>query len=210
MAIKCFLCIEDDTPDQNIKLLVSLQGIISLINAFCMILQIITNSLFIRYLEWTLTSPLMILQICIATNVQSVKSISIVSLTVSFCLCGSIAAITDIFWLKILLGAKGSIYCISTLYLLWSHMFSLNDIVNINKIAYLNLVSATLLWPFFVSTWALGPDVCKILSFENELLIENTMSLILKTIAFLYTLNNIPSAVRTVGYAYERLSVLRV
>lgn len=49
-------------------------------------------------------------------------------------------------------------------------------------------MSASLLYPVFIITWALGPDIYHVLTMRQELLIENISSLILKTSALSFAL----------------------
>lgn len=178
----------------------AIHGIVCFINAFCRILEFIKiNKLYInnssinylRYTEWTICTPLMILEITLASRFSAAQTLPLIVLSVAFCLSGSIAALTRIMWLKIILGVKGTFYCVIVIFRLWKIILNKRNIFVSKKeyeVSLINLMFASLLYPVFIVTWALGPDIYHVINIRHELLIENISSLTLKTCALSFAL----------------------
>jgi bacteriorhodopsin len=107
-------------------------------------------------------------------------------LTASFCLCGIIAAITRVLWAKVLLGTQGTIYSLIVIKHLLDHAFQETIVSRMNRINKVNIITTVFIWPLFVVTWGFGPDVYNIISGEQELIIETSLSLLLKSVSGLY------------------------
>jgi bacteriorhodopsin len=147
------------------------------------------NIKYLRYVEWTICTPMMTYEICVTTSMQHYHIVSIVVLTVAFCFCGSVAAVTPHVWAKILLGSQGTLYCIVVLFVLWKSVLDKdNDGQSLKKkIGYGNLIVTSFFWPLYVVSWGLGPDVFHLISTHHESLIQAIMSILLKTFALSYS-----------------------
>lgn len=173
---------------------IAIHGIICLINSFCYLLQAVHMDTllikgrtikFLRYVEWSICSPLMILQIALTSHFTSQQTTPLIVLTTAFCICGTLASFTYIMWLKILLGVQGSIYCLIVVWNMWT--FSIRNIpIMRSRVGIANLITATMIWPAFVITWALGHDVYDVISIKHELIVEMILSLFLKSFALSY------------------------
>ena len=172
-------------------------GIVCLINSFCGILQLVnlnniiiesTSIKYLRYVEWSLCAPLMILEMSFALNFSSVQIVPLIVLTASFCMCGSIAAFPIAMWVKIFLGVQGTIYCVIVLYRMWTNVLEKMTLNIDQKVAIANLMMASTIWPFYVVTWGLGPDVYHVINAKQEFIAETVSSIFLKTFALSYAL----------------------
>lgn len=188
----------------------AVHGIVCFINSFCCLLQVVSLDTlhidsqpvqYLRYVEWSVCSPLMILEMTLASRLTSSQALPILVLTTAFCLCGTIAAFSVTMWMKVFLGVQGSVYCFIVVYRMWkltlekevrlsSSTGLTQEILNFDnvdvQVAIANLLMASLLWPVFVVTWGLGPDVYKVITPTQELIAESIASLILKTFALSY------------------------
>jgi bacteriorhodopsin len=113
---------------------------------------------------------------------------TIVVLTLSFCICGSIAAFTSYQWAKIVLGVKGTIYCIVVLYKLGRALVQGSQRDFMQNVGYYNFITTVIVWPLYILTWGLGPDVYSIISANDEEFVQQISSLILKTFAVAYAI----------------------
>ncbi len=176
----------------------AIHGIVCFINSFCCIMQYINLDLlfineirikYLRYIEWTVCTPLMILEIALSSNLTSIQTMPIIVLSISFCLCGTIAAMTTIMWFKIVLGVQGTLYCIIVIYRLWKLTLEKIDFATKDtRVAIANLLCATTIWPVFVVTWGLGPDVYQVINIKHEYIIDSVSSITLKTFALSFAL----------------------
>lgn len=172
-------------------------GLVCFIVSFCCLLSVIGLDSFIyqgktvqyvRYMEWTVCSPLMVLEMCMASKASIATTFSTVILTFSYCLCGAISVLAHSLWFKVLMGIEGSIFCVIVLQRLWRMSRKERDKDTEEKAGWINLLSASLLWPMFVLTWGLGPDVYGVLDSKVETWVENLMSFTLKLMAMTYTM----------------------
>lgn len=136
---------------------------------------------YLRYVEWTLCTPLLTYEICTIASMDVCQTMIIVFLTVAFCLCGTIAALTSLLWAKLLLGLKGSVYASIVMYKLFQILHLGQD-----KISHINILTNILIWPMYVATWGMGPDVFNIISGRKEWLVQCALSILLKTISASY------------------------
>ena len=167
----------------------TVHGIVCFVNGFCCILQlakldtIITPNAsikYLRYIEWFICVPLMILEVALSSKFEGNDIILVVFLSSSFCVSGSITAFATTIMMKIFMGVQGSIFCIIVLYRMWKLVLEKRRTYkNIElHIAFSNLIMMTIIWPVFVITWGLG----------QELLVDMILSIVLKTFALSYAL----------------------
>lgn len=174
----------------------SIHGIVCFVNSFCALLQVAhLDTLhyfgrpiqYLKYVEWSICAPLMALEIMVCAKFTEAQVCLIIVLTFAFCLCGFIAAFSVVIWIKVLLGIQGSLYTIIVIGKLWS--ISLDPVkqrdCHLNG-AIANLLMASLIWPTYIITWGLGPDMSDIISADHELIYEQIASLILKSFALSY------------------------
>lgn len=177
----------------------TVHGIVCFVNGFCCILQlakldtIITPNAsikYLRYIEWFICVPLMVLEVALSSKFEGNDIILVVFLSSSFCVSGSIAAFATTIMMKIFMGVQGSIFCIIMLYRMWKLVLEKRSTYkNIElHIAFSNLIMMTIIWPVFVITWGLGQDVYGFLSIHQELLVHMILSIVLKTFALSYAL----------------------
>ena len=141
----------------------------------------------VRYLEWTICSPLMVMEVCIAQGTPLVQTGFIAILTILFCMCGIITAYTNVMWVKIVVEVNGCIACIAVVYYLWSHTFYSFRSGNKRAIAGLfNTGIMVCLWPMYVLSWSLGPDMLYKINAKTELLIQNFLSIFVKSMGLSY------------------------
>jgi bacteriorhodopsin len=151
---------------------------------------------FLRYIEWTLCTPIMSCEMCQSAQMLTYDTIIIVILTLAFSFCGSIASLTRHFWAKTLLGFQGTAYAMIVIYKLLKYgtdnsvnNTTLDDhLLMEHRINKMNIMAAAFIWPMYVISWALGPDVFGIISGYTEWMIENVLSITLKTICSSYAL----------------------
>jgi bacteriorhodopsin len=152
---------------------------------------------FLRYIEWTLCTPLMACEMCQSAQMVAYDTIMIVILTIAFSLCGSLAALTRHFWAKTILGFQGTTYAIIVLYKLLKYGIGDNTYgANFNepqldierRINRINIMSAVVIWPMYVITWSLGPDMFGFISGYTEWMIQNIISIGFKTLFSSYAL----------------------
>jgi bacteriorhodopsin len=192
-------CLSRSTCESEIARNVTfIHGCVCLINGFCVFLglanldTIIMNSReigYLRYVEWTLCTPMMTYEMCVASRITAWETKTIVALTVAFCLCGSIAAVIEHEWAKIVLGVKGTLYCLIVLYRIGRSGFSVAPRDFMHRAGYYNFIVAVTVWPLFVLTWGLGPDVYSIISVHDEIFAQRIFSIILKSCAVLYSIS---------------------
>ncbi len=178
----------------------AIHGIVCFINAFCRILEFISfdrlyignrSVNYLRYIEWLSCTPLMILEITLASHFSAAQTIPVIVLTVAFCISGIIAAMSNIMWIKLILGIKGSLYYFIVIFQLWKITLKKRDFYTFNKelqVAFANLIFASLLWPLFIITWGLGPDIYHIINIKQEFIAECITSLVIKTFALSFAL----------------------
>lgn len=150
---------------------------------------------FLRYIEWTVCTPLMTCEMCQSSQMLAYDTTVIVILTIAFSFCGSIAALTKQFWAKSVLGVQGTIYALIVVYKLLKYGFAsmveapvdehLQLECRINK---MNIMMSAFIWPMYVIMWTMGPDMFGIVSGRTEWIVENILSIALKTICASYTL----------------------
>jgi bacteriorhodopsin len=151
---------------------------------------------FLRYIEWTLCTPIMSCEMCQSAQMLTYDTIIIVILTLAFSFCGSIASLTRHLWAKTILGFQGTAYAMIVIHKLLKYGTNNNVIDTIHddhlqmehRINKMNIMSAAFIWPMYVIAWSLGPDVFGMISGYTEWMIENILSLALKTICTSYTL----------------------
>ena len=172
-------------------------GVVCLINGFCVFLGLANldrmnirsrEVSYLRYVEWTICTPLMTYEMCLASRISKWEINTILVFTIAFCICGSIAALTSYQWAKLVLGVKGSIYCIIVLYKLGYACFRGNPSDFMSRVGYYNFIVTLTLWPLYVFTWGLGPDVYSIISAHDEIYAQHMFSLILKSCAAMYSI----------------------
>lgn len=180
------------------KSITFIHGCVCLINGFCIFLGLANldkihlanrDVAYLRYVEWTLCTPMMTYEMCLASRMLSCEIKTIVALTVAFCICGSIAAFTSYQWTKIVLGIKGTIYCVIVLYKIGHACF--NDTTPqdfMHNVGYYNFIATVLVWPLYICSWGLGPDVLSIISANDEDFAQQIFSLILKSVAVAYSI----------------------
>lgn len=184
------------TNDNSMKSILVTHTITSMITGFISITSILKINVYhingrdvhlLRYIEWLFCAPLLTSQICQAGNFVYIDTIIVVTLTVAFCLCGVIAAITNIFWAKVVLGVQGTVYSLIVVRNLLNHAFQQTEMASRTKtINKINIIVTTFTWPLYVLTWGLGPDVYDVISGEQEQIIETLLSVLLKSVAGLY------------------------
>lgn len=110
-----------------------------------------------RYVEWILCSPLMVLEMGLCSRMSPSNITVSITLTIAFCICGSLAAVVHTLWIKVLLGIKGTFYCTYVIYLLWRTVLqnasATNARVTKDKelgVSILNLSMASIIWPIYV------------------------------------------------------------
>lgn len=136
---------------------------------------------YLRYVEWTLCTPLLTYEICQVASMDICETVTIVWLTIAFCFCGSIAAFTNLFWAKIILGLKGSLYASFVIYKLIKVLYQKQS-----KVSHINIIMTIIVWPLYVATWGMGPDVFHVISGRREWIIQSIFSILLKTISVSY------------------------
>jgi bacteriorhodopsin len=131
---------------------------------------------------------MMTYEMCLASRMSSYEIRTIVALTIAFCICGTISAFTSYLWAKIALGVKGTIYCIIVLYKLGRESFQDTPRDFMQNVGYYNFITTVIVWPLYILTWGLGPDVYSIISANDEEFVQQISSLILKTFAVAYAI----------------------
>lgn len=183
------------TSDNTLKHILVTHAITSIITGFILIASVLNIHIYringrdvnlLRYIEWLLCTPLLTSEICQAGHFDYVNTVIILILTASFCLCGILAAMTHVLWAKIVLGAQGTVYSLIVIKILLKHAFQETNGSQMNTINKINIITTTCIWPLFVVTWGFGPDVYNIITGEQELIIETTLSLLLKSVSGLY------------------------
>lgn len=180
------------TDKVQLKSALFLHSVACFINGFVAFLALINMHVmqingrtiyYLRYVEWTLCTPLLTYEICKVASMNNHQIMIIVSLTVAFCLCGTIAALTKYFWAKIFLGLKGSVFA-------YIVMYKLFQVLHLGKeqVSHINILTLILIWPMYVATWGIGPDVFDIISGRKEWIIQCALSLLLKTISASYAI----------------------
>lgn len=173
-----------------------IHSIVCFTNSFCSILQIANLDIiyvndqhikYLRYVEWTICSPLMILELAIILKLSIFQNITLIILTLSFCICGSIAALPIKLWIKIYLGTQGTFFSGIIILYIWKVIYDKKFNNDNISIPLLTLISTTLIWPCFVLTWGLGPDIFHIINTHQEFLAQTILSIILKTSAVYYS-----------------------
>jgi bacteriorhodopsin len=172
-------------------------GIVCLVNQFCYALKMANLDTiiidgrpvaYLRYVEWTIGSPLMLMEIAITMNMPSLQMTQPIVLTVAFCICGTISAISQELWVKIYLGIQGTVFFLLSMYIVWNHYITTRKNTQKSmKLGLCNLVIATSVWPMYIVTWGLGPDVYHVISRKHENLAETIASTFLKTSAMTYS-----------------------
>jgi bacteriorhodopsin len=109
------------------------------------------------------------------------ETVTIVCLTIAFCFCGFIAALTSLLWAKIFLGMKGSLYASFVIYRLIKVLYQEHS-----KVSHINIIMTIFVWPLYVATWGMGPDVFHVISGRREWIIQSILSILLKTISVSY------------------------
>jgi bacteriorhodopsin len=193
-----FYCMSRVSKTENVKLKSAMlyHSITCFINGFIAFLTIIDMHItningrpiyYLRYLEWTLCTPLLTYEICQVSDMNIHETMAIVSFTIAFCLCGAIAAFTRFFWAKVVLGIKGSFYaCIVVYKLIDVTVQRHGDISATNNLNTFNTIAITLIWPMYVATWGMGPDVFHIISGRREWIMQSIFSIVLKTLQASY------------------------
>lgn len=152
------------------------------------------NVYFLRYIEWTVCTPLMTCEMCQSSQMLAYDTIVIVILTFAFSFCGSIAALTKILWAKSVLAMQGTIYALIVMYKLMKYGFAHTEIPfdehmelerKINK---MNIMLAAFIWPMYVVMWISGPDMFELVSGRTEWIVENILSIVLKSLCSSYIL----------------------
>lgn len=197
-------CIYKGSTQTTLEQATLVHGIVCMVNVFIYLAKYQHLGIFViskreihesRYIEWIICSPLMVLEIALCSKMSSSNITISIILTIAFCICGSLAAFVHATWIKILLGIKGSLYCTYVIYLLWMTVLRNASATNarITKdkelgVSILNLSMASIIWPLYIITWFLGPDVCNVISIVLENNIQSISSILLKTTAFSYAL----------------------
>jgi bacteriorhodopsin len=105
-------------------------------------------------------------------------------MTIAFCVCGTIAALTYLFWAKVLLGLQGSVYASIVIFKLFQSLSrEQNRTSTSHRVRTFNITATTLIWPLYVATWGMGPDVYHVISGRREWIIQSIFSIVLKTIS---------------------------
>jgi bacteriorhodopsin len=142
---------------------------------------------YLRYVEWTLCTPLLTYEICLVSAINIHETFIIVTLTVAFCLCGTVAALTNLFWAKVFLGIKGSFCACVVMCKLVNVVIQGHDgLSSTDKLNKFNILANTFIWPLYVATWGMGPDVFHLISGQQELIMQSLFSIVLKTLQASY------------------------
>lgn len=142
---------------------------------------------FARYGEWIVNSPLLVYLICEGYGMDPVHMYQTMVYSLSFCLAGFTASLTTVLWLKLLLTMEGSVCAAIVMFNLWRLSYQPKKP---SRVAFVNLLMASLTWPLYIFAWGLGPDLFAIIPAREEAIYETTLSLVLKTTAVLYTLTD--------------------
>lgn len=135
----------------------------------------------LKYIEWSLCSPLTILLLCLGGELKFDETISLMLFTESFCVCGALATITDQLYLKILLGAMGSVFSGVVIFRLYRLTRNSE-----NKYVHSLLVTTACIYPFFIVTWYIGGDVLCIITTDQEYVVQTVLGLVLKSMCIVY------------------------
>lgn len=141
---------------------------------------------YVRYIEWSFGSPLMLYMLCRSAELEIIETLSLIVLTFSYCVCGVLAALTIIFPIKIFLCLLGSLYCV----FVNARLFVLVKDSD-NPYIHSSLITTSIIYPMFVCSWCLGPDIFGIIHKGQEFWIESSLSLMLKTSCFIYLLRHL-------------------
>lgn len=184
-----------------------IHGIVCLVNSFCSLLYAIDMDVlqfdgksikYLRYVEWTICSTLMLLEMMISSKLTSTQMTPLLVLTLAFCMCGTIAALSALIWVKLLMAVQGTFYCVIVLLRLWRVVLEKHIPKDIDiNVAIVNLMMATAIWPMYILTWGLGPDVFAVISDRQETLAELIASVILKTVGMTYAFVSASERVET-------------
>jgi bacteriorhodopsin len=142
---------------------------------------------YLRYVEWSICSTLMLLEMMISSKLSPTQMTPLLVLTLSFCVCGTIAALSVLLWVKLLMAVQGTFYCVIVILRMWRVTLEKSTQKDIDiDVAILNLLMASAIWPMFVLTWGLGPDVFGVITDVQETLAELIASMVLKTVGMTY------------------------
>lgn len=195
LAVVCFY--KGSLYHQHTYNILLINGSLCIIASYCSMVCFIHNSLIvtridmfnvIKYIEWTICTPLMVYNYGVINNLSYSKNIICVILTIAFCLSGAIAGLTKSLIVKSLLGVQGIIYSVYVLYQLWMAA-TLGDSA-LKKMSILNLVVTSMIWPMYVIFWGVGPDVLMIMTSYQENLAENLLGIVLKTSSAIYVVSS--------------------
>lgn len=136
---------------------------------------------YMRYIEWGMTAPLIVLNICLGLKIPSYQAASLMVMTDAYCICGLLSALTSSFWAKVYFGCVGCICAISVQAKIFA---SIKDTTN--PFVKTSLVTTSLIYPIYVVTWAIGPDVWGVITPAQEMITEVILSLIVKSLCTVY------------------------
>jgi bacteriorhodopsin len=174
-----------------------LSGFICLFNSFCMLIYILKlkyayvfsfRITYIRYIEWIVCNPLMIYQICLSSDVSQSESFVLCMLVMAYCICGILCSLTSRNIVKTLLTLEGCVYCVIVVFRLLQLTSKNNEKGRIAKTARVNLIMCCISYPLYVLTWGMGPEIFDVIPLHQELILESSLSLVLKTTATMYVM----------------------
>jgi bacteriorhodopsin len=152
-----------------------------MIAGFCATLMYIhaanTFIKYVKYIEWTSCTPLMVYELCIMNSVCQSTKASCIVMSTAFCICGTIAAVNHTIHMKTFLGVQGILYSIVVLYQLWKESFATAG----NRLSIAQLIITSAVWPLYVVCWGSGPDVFMIITLHQETMIYMIVGVVFKT-----------------------------
>lgn len=185
------------TNDMNLKKILLSHAIACLINGLIAMATLLNMHMYhingrdiylLRYIEWVVCTPLLTSEICQAGEFEHMDTTVILCLTIAFNLCGMLAAITRTMWAKIILGVQGTIYSLFVVHKLLSYAFRQRQQSRQTTINIFNIFVTAFVWPLYVITWGLGPDVYGVITGQQEWVVQSVMSIILKTMFASYAM----------------------
>lgn len=175
----------------------SLTGLVCYISAVCGMFGATENNqltladgrrfLFCKFGEWTANNPLLCCIMCNSYGVCPNKTLRLATLTAGYCLCGVGAVLTSRLWMKLYFLILGCLMCAivtSKLYVI-----SLNPPTE-SRVATVNLWMMILVYPMYVCTWSLSPDVFGVIDTHQEYIAELVLMCLVKTCALLYVVGD--------------------
>lgn len=173
------VCLYQATKGRHLQLMV-IHCIVCNVAALCaMVYYINISNKYAKYIEWTICTPLIVVEVSIINRMEFAKMVSVFVLTMTFCLCGIVAAFNTNIIIKSIVAGQGIVYSIYVLVQLWTVSLA-------TRVGILYMIFTSMIWPLYVMVWSSGPHMFMMITEAEENMIENILSLAAKTTTTVY------------------------